>query len=172
MANTYTALFYHIIFSTKNHANYLKDEIRLRVWAYTGGVARKHQMIALQVGGVEDHIHALVMAPPILAPSDIAKFLKGESSKWIHEAFPRVKKFAWQDGYGAFTVSKSNLPTVIQYIQNQGEHHRTKTFQEEYLEFLQKHDIEYDERYIWGDSAVATRREIGLALSPGFEKPG
>jgi putative transposase len=150
MANTYTALFYHIIFSTKNRVSFLMPEIEQRVWEYIGGVARKHQMIALQVGGMADHIHVLVMAPPTLAPSNIAKFLKGNSSKWIHEEFPRLSHFAWQEGYGGFTVSKSSLPIVIQYIQNQFEHHRTKTFQEEYLEFLQKHEIEYDERYIWG----------------------
>jgi REP element-mobilizing transposase RayT len=150
MANTYTALFYHIIFSTKNRVAHIKPDIENRVWAYIGGVARKHQMTALQIGGVDDHIHALVMAPPTYAPSEIAKFLKGDSSKWIHEEFPELHGFAWQDGYGAFTVSKSNLPSVIQYIQNQREHHRTKTFQEEYLEFLQKHGIEYDERYVWG----------------------
>ena len=150
MANTYTALFYHIIFSTKNRVSFLTPEIEPRVWEYIGGVARKHQMIALQVGGMADHIHALVMSPPTLAPSNIAKFLKGDSSKWLHEEFPHLSKFAWQEGYGGFTVSKSNLPTVIHYIQNQREHHRTMTFQEEYREFLQKHEIEYDERYIWG----------------------
>ncbi|MFL6212655.1 MAG: IS200/IS605 family transposase [Blastocatellia bacterium] len=150
MANTYTALFYHVIFSTKNRVGFIKPEIEARIWAYLGGVARKHQMTALQVGGTADHIHALVMSPPMLSPSDIAKFLKGDSSKWIHEEFPHLSKFAWQDGYGAFTVNKSNLPAVIEYIQNQYEHHRMKTFQEEYLEFLQKHEIAYDERYVWG----------------------
>ena len=107
-------------------------------------------MIALQVGGVEDHIHALVTAPPTLAPYQIAQFLKGESSKWIHEEFSTLRNFAWQDGYGAFTVSKSDIPRVIKYIQNQREHHRNKTFQEEYLEFLRENNIEYDERYLWG----------------------
>jgi putative transposase len=150
MANTYTALFYHLIFSTKNRMKFIAPEIEQRIWEYMGGVARKHQMIALQVGGMEDHLHALVMAPPTLAPSNIAKFLKGHSSKWIHEEFPHLSHFAWQDGYGGFTINKSNLPTVIHYIQNQREHHRAKTFQEEYLEFLQKHEIAYDERYIWG----------------------
>jgi putative transposase len=150
MANTYTALFYHLVFSTKNRTAYIKTEIEARVWAYIGGVARKHALTALQVGGVEDHIHALVMAHPTVAPSEIAKFLKGDSSKWIKEEFPDLRGFAWQDGYGAFTTSKSNLPEVIRYIQNQREHHRRKTFQEEYLEFLQKHGIEYDERYLWG----------------------
>jgi hypothetical protein len=95
-------------------------------------------------------IHALVMAPPTLSPSQIAQYLKGDSSKWIHEEFPDLSEFAWQDGYGAFTVSKSNLDEVISYIQNQRQHHRKKTFQEEYLEFLRKHGVEYDERYVWG----------------------
>jgi len=107
-------------------------------------------MTALQIGGCDDHLHALVQAPPIYSPSEIAQYLKGESSKWIHEEFPAMRDFGWQDGYGAFTVSKSDLPDVIRYIQNQREHHRKKTFQEEYLEFLNEYGIEYDERYLWG----------------------
>ena len=150
MANTYTSLYYHVVFSTKNRARCINQKIEQRIWTYLGGVARKHRMTALQVGGYEDHIHTLIIAPPILAPSQAVQFLKGESSKWMHEEFPELKGFAWQDGYGAFTVSKSNLPDVVRYIQNQREHHRKKTFQEEYLEFLQRHGIEYDERYVWG----------------------
>jgi REP element-mobilizing transposase RayT len=150
MANTYTSLHYHIIFSTKNRVNCIKPEIEQRVWAYIGGIARKHGMSALQVGGIEDLIHVLVMSPPTLAPSQIAQFLKGDSSKWIHEEFSALRDFAWQDGYGAFTVSKSNLSEVIRYIQHQREHHQKRTFQEEYLEFLQKYEIQYDERYVWG----------------------
>ena len=150
MANTYTSLHYHVIFSTKNREPWLATDIEQRVWAYIGGVARAHKMTALQVGGIEDHIHALVIAPTTLAPSQIAQYLKGDSSKWIHEEFAALRNFAWQDGYGAFTVSKSNIPEVISYIQNQREHHRKKTFQEEYLDFLEKHGIEYDERYLWG----------------------
>ena len=107
-------------------------------------------MTALQIGGCDDHVHALILAPPIYSPSEIAQYLMGESSKWIHEEFPAMRDFGWQDGYSAFTVSKSNLPDVIRYIQNQREHHRKKTFQEEYLEFLNKYGIEYDEHYLWG----------------------
>lgn len=107
-------------------------------------------MAALQIGGCDDHIHALVMAPPVIAPSQIAQSLKGDSSKWIHETFPELRDFAWQEGYGAFTVSKSNLESVVAYIQSQRAHHRKIGFQEEYLEFLQKHGVEYDERYVWG----------------------
>ncbi len=150
MANTYTALFYHFVFSTKNRVAALRPDIEERVWSYIGGIARNHKMTAIQVGGIEDHIHALVLAPPTIAPFEIAKSLKGESSKWIHETFPDLRAFAWQDGYGAFTVSKPNVPSVVSYIQNQRTHHQTQTFQEEYLEFLKKAGVEYDERYLWG----------------------
>jgi REP element-mobilizing transposase RayT len=150
MANTYTSLHYHVIFSTKNREPWLAPDIEQRVWSFIGGVARTHKMTALQVGGVEDHVHALVTAPPTIAPAQIAQYLKGDSSKWIHEAFSSLRSFGWQDGYGGFTVSKSNIPDVISYIQNQREHHRKKTFQEEYLEFLHRHGVEYDERYVWG----------------------
>jgi hypothetical protein len=90
------------------------------------------------------------MAPPTLAPFEIAKYLKDDSSKWIHVEFPDLRGFGWQDGYGAFSVSKSNVPSVVKYIQDQREHHKPRTFQEEYLEFLGKHGVEYDERYLWG----------------------
>lgn len=150
MANTYTSLYYHVVFSTKNRFPWIRLEIEQRVWAYIGGIARKHDMTALQVGGVEDHIHALVMAPPTIAPCNVAKFLKGESSLWIHDEFRWLRSFAWQDGYAAFTISKSNLSDVVRYIQNQREHHRKRTFQEEYLQLLEDNGIDYDLRYVWG----------------------
>jgi len=150
MANTYTCLHYHVLFSTKNRERWLVPEIEQRVWRFIGGIARAHRMTALQVGGVEDHIHALITAPPTIAPCQIAQFLKGDSSKWIHEEFSALRNFGWQDGYAAFTVSKSDIPRVIRYIQNQRAHHRKKTFQEEYLEFLRANGIDYDERYLWG----------------------
>ena len=150
MANTYTSLFYHVIFSTKNRVPIIHQDSEARVWAYLGGVARKHRMTALQVGGVEDHIHALIMAPPTIAPSQIAQFLKGDSSKWLHEEFPATRGIGWQDGYGAFTVSKSALPEVVRYIQEQRLHHQKRTFQDEYRTFLHRHEVAYDERYVWG----------------------
>lgn len=150
MANTYTSLHYHLIFSTKNREPWITTTIEARVWAYIGGIARKHKMTALQVGGIEDHIHALIMAPPTYAPSQIVQYLKGDSSRWIHGEFAKFRGFEWQDGYGAFTVSKSQIPGLIEYIENQREHHRKKTFQEEYLELMLKHGVDYDERYLWG----------------------
>ena len=150
MANTYAALHYHIVFSTKNRVPYLTPDIEQRVWAYIGGVARKHQMTALQIGGFDDHIHVQIIAPATVAPSQIAQYLKGDSSKWIHETFPALHDFAWQEGYAAFTVSKSKLESVVDYIKKQREHHQQRSFQEEYLDFLRKHGVEYDERYVWG----------------------
>jgi putative transposase len=150
MANTYTCLYYHLVFSTKNRVRWIIPEIEERFWQYLGGIARKHRMTSLQTGGTEDHIHMLALAPPILSPSQMMQFLKGDSSKWVHNEFRHMRKFAWQDGFGAFTVSKSNLPDAIRYIRNQREHHQMKTFQEEYLELLERHGIQYDERYLWG----------------------
>jgi len=150
MANTYTSLYYHVVFSTKKRKPLIQTGIRERLWAFLGGIARENKMKALCVGGMEDHIHLLIMAPPTLSPSKMVPLVKGGSSKWIHDTFPQMQDFAWQDGYGVFTVTKSQIPDIIRYIQGQGEHHRVKTFQEEYLLFLQKHRIEYDERYLWG----------------------
>ncbi len=150
MADSYASLFYHFVFSTKNRANFIRADIEERIWAYIGGVARKHKMAAIQIGGIEDHVHVLVLAPTTIAPFEIAKYLKGDSSKWIKEEFADLQAFAWQDGYGAFTVSKSNIPAVVEYIQSQRVHHQKKSFQEEYLEFLQKHGVEYNEKYLWG----------------------
>lgn len=150
MANTYSQCFYHFVFSTKNRARFIFPDIEERVWSYIGGIAKNHNMSAVQVGGIEDHIHALVMAKPSSAPSEIAKLLKGESSKWMHDEFEDLRKFGWQDGYAVFTVSKSIVPKVVEYIRDQRIHHSTKTFEEEYLELLQLHGVEYDDRYLFG----------------------
>lgn len=150
MANTYTSLNYHLIFSTKNRQQALSHDTESRLWPYIGGVARAHGMTALQVGGVEDHIHALVTAPASISPSKVAQYLKGDSSKWLHEEFPALREVSWQEGYSAFSVSKSNIPAVARYIEYQREHHSRKTFQQEYVAFLKAHDIAYDERYLWG----------------------
>jgi putative transposase len=150
MANTYTCLHYHIIFSTKNRQRWISPDIEERLWSYLGGIAEKNGMTPLKNGGIEDHVHIVVGLPPTMAPSKAVQLLKGGSSLWIHETFPELADFAWQDGYGAFTVSKSQLPDLIEYVKNQREHHRTRTFQEEYRAFLEKHGIEYDERYLWG----------------------
>lgn len=112
-----------IVFSTKGRKDLISAEIEERVWAYIGGIARKHEIIAVQVGGIENHIHILILARPKFAPSQIVQWLKGESSRWIHETFSDMRTFEWQDGYGIFSVSKSSVPDVVDYIKTQREHH-------------------------------------------------
>ena len=149
MANTYSNLFYHIVFSTKGRNEWITQDIEERVWAYMGGIARKHEVIAVQIGGTGNHIHIVIMATPKFAPSQIAQWLKGDSSKWIHETFPELGDFAWQDGFGVFSVSKSNVPDVVEYIKNQRAHHAKRTFEDEYVAMLKKHGIDYDDRYLF-----------------------
>ncbi|MEX2138851.1 MAG: IS200/IS605 family transposase [Pirellulales bacterium] len=149
MANTYTALHYQFVFSTKNRQPWITPDIEERIWEYLGGIARTNKMNPVRTGGIDDHIHILLGAPPTIAPSKIAQLIKGGSSAWIHDTFPQLREFGWQDGYGAFTVSKSLIPDVTEYIRNQREHHRVRTFKEEYRTLLERHEIEYDERYIW-----------------------
>ena len=146
MANSFSQLFYHVVFSTKGRVNFIHQEIEARVWEYIGGIARTHNLTALRIGGIENHIHGLVMARPLVAPCDIPMWLKGESSKWIHREMPRLGKFGWQDGYGIFSVSKSNVPAVIEYIKNHREHHKNQSFEEEYLALLKLHEVDYDQR--------------------------
>jgi putative transposase len=106
-------------------------------------------MKAIHVGGMPDHVHMVPGVPPVGSVSKAAQLVKGGSSKWIKNEFPGKRSFAWQDGYGAFTVSKSNLAEVVEYVRNQKEHHSVKSFQEEYMAFLIRHEIQFDERYIW-----------------------
>jgi putative transposase len=166
MANTFTSLHYHVIFSTKHREPWISPDLEEHVWKFLGGIARENSMKALLIGGMPDHVHLALALPPTQTISKALQLLKGGSSKWIKDALPGMRGFAWQDGYGAFTVSKSNLPEVMTYIQNQREHHRIKTFQEEFLTFLRehhriktfqeefltflvRHGVEYDERYLW-----------------------
>ena len=149
MANTYTSLNVHYVFSTKGRAPVLVGEMKERLWAFMGGIARENKMTARCIGGVSDHVHLLVSLPAALSIAKAIQLIKGGSSVWLHETFPEASTFAWQEGYGAFTVSVSHLDDTIAYIENQEEHHRIKTFQEEYLSFLRKHEIRYDEKYLW-----------------------
>jgi len=149
MANTFTSLRYHIVFSTKHRKRWLAPEIEQRVWDYLGGVAKRNEMQPLAVGGIEDHIHLLLGIPPTLAVSEAVKQIKGGSSKWTHETFPNLTGFGWQDGYSAFTVSRSQLEITEAYIRNQREHHREKTFEEEYLALLQRHGVSFDLRHVF-----------------------
>jgi putative transposase len=123
MANTYTSLHYHIVSSTKNREAWVSQLIEDRVWEYLGGIARNNDIIPIKIGGIDDHVHLVVSIPPTLSISKAVQLVKGGSSLWFHQTFRR-SAFAWQDGYGAFTVSKSQLPDVVRYVERQREHHR------------------------------------------------
>jgi len=147
---SYVSSHFHCVFSTKERRPFLTPELRTRLWPFLGGIARLNKMKAIEVGGVADHVHILLSLPATMPVSKAMQLVKGGSSKWIHENFPDQRLFAWQEKYGAFSVSVSQMDKIIQYIQGQEEHHRKLTFQEEFLMFLKKHHIEYDERYLWG----------------------
>lgn len=146
---SYISSYFHCVFSTKERRPSIKPELRERLWPFLGGIARQNKMKAIEIGGVEDHVHILLSLPSTMAVSKALQLIKGGSSKWIHETFPEHRAFAWQEEYGAFSVSVSQLDKTIEYIKGQPEHHRKITFQEEFLALLKKHRIEYDERYLW-----------------------
>jgi REP element-mobilizing transposase RayT len=146
---SYVSSYFHCVFSTKERRPSIKPELRERLWPFLGGIARQNKMKAFEIGGVEDHIHILLSLPSTIAVAKAMQLFKGGSSKWIHQTFPEQRLFAWQEEYGAFSVSVSQLDKTVAYIRNQPAHHRQMTFQEEFLVLLNKHDIEYDKRYLW-----------------------
>lgn len=147
MPNTFTNLNYHIIFSTRKREPLITPALEERVWAYLGGVAKSLGAEPMRIGGVEDHVHVLVRIPAKHSVSKVVQSLKGASSHWMNEEVMNFGHFAWQDGYAAFSVSKSNIAMVSEYIRGQREHHQTRDFKAEYISFLDKHGVEYDERY-------------------------
>ena len=149
MAHTFTELLSHVIFSTKGRVASIDDELRPRLHSYIGGIIRELGGSAIAVGGTADHVHVLLRLPPSVSMSDAMRVVKTNSSRWVHETTPNLGSFAWQTGYGAFSVSESNRQAVIDYVGNQEEHHRRTSFQEEYLAFLQRHGVDYDERFVF-----------------------
>ena len=143
-------LLYHIVFSTKERQPLLRnDNLRDDVWRYMAGVASNLEGDALQVGGYFDHSHVLVRIPAKIAVADFVRQLKASTSKHINEEMDSTRKFHWQDGYGAFSVSRSQADAVMTYIDRQVVHHRRLTFQEEYLKMLENHEVAYDLKYLW-----------------------
>ncbi|MBK8205439.1 MAG: IS200/IS605 family transposase [Planctomycetes bacterium] len=147
MSHTYTKLLTHIMFSTKNRDRTIAAEVQPKLHAYLGGIVRDLGGSALAAGGVEDHVHLLVILPPRLALSDTMREIKSGSSRWMKEE--HEPKFAWQTGFTAFSVSQTKVAETIKYIETQAEHHRIKSFKEELLEFLKGYEVEYDEKYLW-----------------------
>jgi REP element-mobilizing transposase RayT len=147
MAHTLTHLLTHVVFGTKERAPLIIPNLRPHLHAYMGGIIREMNGTALAVGGTSDHVHLLIVLPPVLSVSEAMRVVKTNSSRWVKETY-RIT-FGWQSGYGAFSVSQSNAADVSSYIARQEGHHRKVTFQEEFVVFLKRHGVEYDERYLW-----------------------
>ena len=151
MANTYTQLYTHIVFHVKSTGIIMRDEDLERVFQYIGGIIRDEGAIPFAVGGVADHIHILTTLPKNMSLADFMRVIKANSSKWLRRLDSYYESFRWQDGYGAFSVSPSLMKRTTHYIFTQAEHHKTKTYHDEYCEVLDAYGIEYDERYAFGD---------------------
>ncbi len=148
MPATHLSLHYHLVFSTKDRRPFIAEAWRARLHEYLGGLAKAAEGFPEAVGGTSDHVHLLAGLRATHTLASFVQDIKQASSKWIHQTID-LKEFAWQPGYGAFTVSASNRESVAKYIADQEQHHREKTFQNEYVSFLKKSDVEYDERYLW-----------------------
>ena len=146
---TFHKLTYHVVFSTKYRRRMIHDELRERLYEYVGGIILAQKGRLLEIGGIEDHVHLLVNLSPANALSSSIRDIKANASKWANELLVVKARFEWQKGYGAFTVSYSQIDVVRQYIQNQREHHRTKSFEEEYIELLKRHDIEFEPKWLF-----------------------
>ena len=150
MANSYVSLLVHVVFSTTNREPWLSPNVRERLFPYLGGIAKKERMVALSIGGTSDHVHLLISLPSTLSIAQAVQSLKGGSSLWVHQSFAHLAGFSWQEGYGAFSIGISQLEETGGYIEGQEEHHHKTTFQEEYVAFLRKNNVQFDERYVFG----------------------
>jgi REP-associated tyrosine transposase len=149
MGHTYTSLHYHIVFSTKDRSKLIFSEIKEPLLAYVAKTINNEFGFTRKANCTEDHIHICADLKSRFALSDIMRKLKANSSHWVNSNFQLQCKFAWQEGYGAFSVSKSSIKDVLKYVVNQEEHHKTMTFKEEFIKLLEKHEVEYEKKYIW-----------------------
>jgi putative transposase len=149
MGQSYTFLRYHVIVGTKDRRPLITPAIRTRLYDYIGGILKNENGRLLAAGGTANHTHLLISTHPQTSIAEIMRLVKTNSSKWVHATFPDQGDFAWQTGYGAFTVSHSTIEQVKRYIADQETHHRRVSFEEEFTAFLQRHGITYDERYLW-----------------------
>jgi len=149
MPHSYTSIMVHVVFSTKDRKPQLDTTLEQRLYPYLGGIVRELGGKLFNVNGVEDHLHLLMAIRPTMSIAEIVGKVKGSSSKWLHDNFPERRSFAWQRGYGAFSVSESQVARVSAYIDRQKLHHRKAPFRDEFLRLLQSHRISQDEKYLW-----------------------
>ncbi len=149
MASTLTNLLYHIVFTTRKRQYLIIPALLIELYPYIGGIIREEKGKLLKIRGTSNHVHLLARFSASVSVSEIMRRVKGSSSKWVNENSKSASHFTWQRGYGAFSVSESSVENMVSYIENQEEHHRKTTFEEEFLRLLQKHKISYEEKYIW-----------------------
>ncbi len=155
MPSTHHGVLVHVVFSTKQRYKLLHARWRKELYAVMGGIARTHKCDLLVAGGIEDHVHLLLNVHPAFSIAQTVQLIKGNSSRWINSQRKIATRFAWQRGYGAFSVSASMRDAVKHYIENQESHHRVQTFAEEYIETLRRHRIEFDEQYVFDDEYIS-----------------
>ncbi|MBK6836490.1 MAG: IS200/IS605 family transposase [Bacteroidetes bacterium] len=153
MANTYSQIYIHLVFAVKGRENVIDKSFKNELYKYICGIVTNKKQKVFSINGVADHIHILVSIGPDYSISNLVKDIKVNSTKWINEKKFVIGKFQWQEGFGAFSVSQSQISKVATYIDNQEEHHKKTTFKQEYIDFLKSYNIEYDEKYIfnWED---------------------
>lgn len=149
MAGKYISMLVHFTWSTSGRQPWIEVDMREDLYSFIGGIIRNKNAKLIAAGGIFDHIHLYASLPSTISIADFVNAVKSNSSRWVHESFTRLRNFAWQEGYGAFSVSKSEEEKVVRYISNQEHHHRKRTFKEELIGLLDKHGIKYDKRYIW-----------------------
>jgi REP element-mobilizing transposase RayT len=149
MANTYTQIHIHAVFSVQNRSCIIQENWKDELYKYITGIIKNNRHKPLVINGMPDHIHILFGLRPAQSISDLLQDIKGSSSKWINDKKLIKGRFSWQEGYGAFSYKKSDLPSVINYINNQENHHKKTTFREEYIKLLQEFEIEYNDDYIF-----------------------
>ena len=149
MPGTYSQLLLHVVFSTKGRTPWIAPEIAERLYPYIGGIVRAEKGVLYDIGGVEDHVHMYLRWRPDGSISDLMRIVKSRSSKWVHETYPNLAVFAWQEGYSVFTVSKSQEVAVKNYIAGQAEHHTKEDFKSELLRIFRAHGVEFEEKYVF-----------------------
>jgi len=149
MSNTYAQLFFHVVWSTKNREPFLNHELREEVYRYIGGIVKHEYGVSLTIGGIADHVHMLINLSTKFSLSQVMRRIKANSSVFLRRN-KNMANFEWQKGYGAFSVSTSMVPVVKQYICNQESHHKIYSFEDEFVRLLKKHNVVYDEKYIFG----------------------
>jgi len=150
MPGTYSQILLHVVFSTKHREPWITSDVAERLYPYMGGIVRAEKGVLYDFGGIEDHVHMYLRWRPDGAVSDLMRTVKARSSLWIHQTFPKLGLFAWQEGYSVFSVSKSQEEAVKQYIAGHAEHHKKEDFKSELLRLLRADGIEFDERYVFG----------------------